>query len=352
MIDTAADPGSVAPIAAAPRARAAYAVAAGAVLLAVVAAYGAWRFQRDLQARLDVLAGASDAANAERQRLAATLEALRRDVDSQTAAGARAEAERKAFAADLAALKDSAGRVRPAFDATLAEAEFLAFLAVERLAADYDPAGAAAALAAADALLAGANRPELAAVREQIAHDRAALAAASVPDVQQLAFDLTRAEHDLEALPLRAAGATTAPAPAPRAGWRDVFAAMWRDVLSLVEVRDVTPGDALLRDPAHRMLLRQDLRQELAVAKYAALRRDSADFHASIGVVLAILKAEFDGEDATVAALVSRLDALNTLDLAPPLPAIGGSLEMLRTWRAQTAAGGGAAGHADEGAGL
>jgi uncharacterized protein HemX len=336
MTDAAADSGSVAPSSAAPRFHPGYAIAGAITLVAAVAAYGAWRFHHDFQTRLDAVTAALDDANAERQRLAGALDTLRRDAAGQAEAAARAEAERKALATQLTTLKDAAGSGAPKFDATIAEAEYLAFLAAQRLSADYDPAGAAAALESADALLAAANRPELAAVREQIARDREALGQVAVPDVRELALELTRAEHAIDGLPLREIG--TAPLAAPEAagrpaGWRGVLDGMWHDLLSLVEVRDAAPGDALLLDPARRALLRQ----ELAVAKYAALRRDTTEFRAAAGVVLAALNIEFATGDAAVAALVSRLEDAQKLELAPALPAPG-SLAALRAWRARAAA--------------
>ncbi|MBI4694271.1 MAG: uroporphyrinogen-III C-methyltransferase [Gammaproteobacteria bacterium] len=339
MTDAAADSGSVAPSSAAPRFHPAYAIAGAIALVAAVAAYGAWRFHQDFQTRLDAITASLDAANAERQRLAGALDTLRRDAADQAGAAARAEAERKALATQLTTLKDAAGRGAPTFDATIAEAEYLAFLAAQRLSADYDPAGAVAALDSADALLATANRPELAGVREQIARDREALGRVDVPDVRELALELTRAEHAIDGLPLREVG--TAPLAAPEApgrptGWRGVLDGMWHDLLSLVEVRDAAPGDALLLDPARRALLRQDLRQELAVAKYAALRRDTGEFRAAAGVVLAALKTGFATGDAAVAALMSRLEDARKLELAPALP-VPGSLAALRA-RAAAAA--------------
>ena len=340
MTDTAADPGSVAPTSAAPRFHPAYAIAGALALVTAVTAYGAWRFHHDFQTRLDVVTGSLDSANADRQRLAGELETLRRDAAGQAAATARAEADGKALAAQLASLKEAAGRGAPSFDATIAEAEYLAFLATQRLGADYDPPGALAALDSADALLAAANRPELAAVRAQLAADREALGQVAVPDVRELALELTRAEHALDDLPLRDAGTTPLAAPEPAVrptGWRAVLGGMWHDLLSLVEVRDAAPGDALLLDPARRALLRQDLRQELTVAKHAVLRRDTAAFRAAAGVVLAALKSEFATGDAAVAALVSRLEDAQKLELAPALPAPG-SLAALRAWRSQAAA--------------
>jgi uroporphyrin-3 C-methyltransferase len=224
-------------------------------------------------------------------------------------------------------------------DWVLAEAEYLVLAATQRLALERDVDTALAALQAADQRLRSADHPGLIPIRDQLIQDIIALESVNLPDVEGFALYLAKTIAQVDELPSKPVAEEIAPFVTVREGefeakdWRRLGYAMWSDLVDLVEVKDAEMSDTVLFDPELRYFLQQNLKLELASARLAVLRRDRANLEASVGLINRLLEAYYDTAQASVASISKRLNEAAALDLAPRLPSITGSLEVIRQHR-------------------
>jgi uroporphyrin-3 C-methyltransferase len=283
------------------------------------------------------------------------LESMLAAVDAQLEDGAardeEARATRQASASRLGELDqaqaDLAGALKGLYAkesqstlaVVLAEVEYLVFAASQRLILERDVVTAAAALKSADLRLRAAQHPDLIALREQLGRDIAALEAVTRPDIEGLAIYLantvtlvdnlkTKPIADLD-MSFTSMGAETVSTD----NWQGVAQALWTDLKSLVEIKDGELEDGVLFDPELRYFLQQNLRLELASARLAVLRRDTANFRAAVTLSVNLLETYYAIEDGDVSAIIARLNEHRSLELAPPVPTISGSLDAVRVKR-------------------
>jgi uroporphyrin-3 C-methyltransferase len=229
--------------------------------------------------------------------------------------------------------------VQTSIDWILAEAEYLVLAANQRLVLEGDVETATAALRSADERLRAADHPDLIPIREQLIKDIAALDAVNVPDAEGLAIYFAEATARVGDLPTKPIADLGTPFSSVKneeytaENWRILLSAVWSDLIDLVEVKDAELPDSVLFDPEMRYFLQQNMRLELASARLAVLRRDTANLRASTSLLKRLLTTYYDVEDAAVSTIVQRLDAAGTVELAPELPDIAGSLDMIRGYR-------------------
>lgn len=262
----------------------------------------------ELEARLD-------AARADENGIRARLEALQAE---QTALGER-----------LAAAAPQGGAHS---DYALAEIEYLLVLAGHKLTLEQDVAGALAALTAADTRLTGLALPGAEQARAGLRADMARLGALEQADLGGLGLYLSDLIQRVDALPLRAT-ATFEPAAAPGAapeGARGFFAAVWRELKSLVIVRreDEAERPRLLPDQVY--FLRANIKLELANARLAVFNRDTDNLRASLTRIQDWLGEHFDTDDSATANFNDTLRRMRGLELALPEIAIDSTLESVR----------------------
>ena len=221
----------------------------------------------------------------------------------------------------------------------LAEVEYLVFAASQRLLLERDVETAAAVLKSADLRLRAAQHPDLIGLREQLGRDITALEAVTQPDIEGLAIYLANTVTQVDNLKTKpiadldmsftSMGAKTVSTD----NWQGVARALWTDLKSLVEIKDGELEDGVLFDPELRYFLQQNLRLELASARLAVLRRDNANFRAAVTLTVNLLETYYDIEDGDVSAIIARLNEQRSLELAPPVPMISGSLDAVRVKR-------------------
>ena len=257
-----------------------------------------------------------DAARADENGLRARLEALQTE---QAALDARL--------ADAIAPQGGAHS-----DYALAEIEYLLVLAGHKLALEQDVAGALAALRAADTRLTGLALPGAEQAQAGLRADMARLGALEQADLGGLGLYLSDLIQRVDALPFRAT-ATFEPAAAPRAapeGARGLFAAVWRELKSLVIVRreDEAERPRLLPDQVY--FLRANIKLELANARLAVFNRDTDNLRASLRRIQGWLGEHFDTDDSAVANFKDTLRRMQGLELALPALTIDSTLESVR----------------------
>lgn len=277
----------------------------------------------------DIAGGRADSA-ATFGELEARLDAARADENGLRARLEALQAEQAALEARLA--DAPAPRSGAHSDYALAEIEYLLVLAGHKLALEQDVAGALAALRAADQRLTGLALPGAEQAQAGLRADMARLGALEQADLGGLGLYLSDLIQRVDALPLLAT-ATLEPAAAPGdapEGARGFFAAVWRELKSLVIVRreDEAERPRLLPDQVY--FLRANIKLELANARLAVFNRDTDNLQASLRQIQDWLGEHFDTNDSATANFNDTLRRMQGLELALPALTIDSTLESVR----------------------
>jgi uroporphyrin-3 C-methyltransferase len=300
------------------------------VFVLALAAGGSWLWHV-AQERAEREARAEAEAAQQRDALQSRIEGLRRDVRSHGQRLQQADATNRALRDELIGMGQRAtvleDQVAKLADASregaqalrLDEAELLLTLGEQRLrlAADLDGARRAHALAAG--VLEGVDSPAALNLRQALAQERAALDALDAdPRIAALA--------GLDAFARALPPDDAAPAQGVDV---DATAPWWERVLArLVQVRR---ADEALAVSAHdRAAARIGLELELSLARTAAERRDADAYRAALSRAEQWLPRLWPGGGGRR----GELGRLRTLPLAPDLPTLGSTLQLLRAQRA------------------
>lgn len=213
-----------------------------------------------------------------------------------------------------------------------AEAMFLLELAQRRLTLDRDVETAIIALQSADTRLAALRDQTFAPVRQQIARELQALHAVQLPDTTGVLARLSTAEEHAMTLPVKGIVATQpnrADVPLPQG----MLARAWflaRSTLSnLIVVREVDDRSGSVITTEEALLRRQHLQLLLFAARTAVARHDSVAYRAALSGARRWLDDFFDLSTARSQALLQEIQALEPVEIDPPLPDISGSSRAL-----------------------
>ena len=214
-----------------------------------------------------------------------------------------------------------------------AEAEYYLSVANTELALADKWEAAIAALELADDRLAELANPAYTPVRELIADELIALRAVRLPDIDGLAFSLSRLAERTAALPVSTGSpAATAPVlddaqPGLERLWlgvKSAFAGIIR-----VERSDVPVARVLSAE--ERRLVERQVVLELQLARIAALRSEALAFQASLATAVESLRRNFDATTPELEGAIELLEQMRVLDIAPAKPDISRSLNRLRS---------------------
>lgn len=308
------------------------------VVLLLLGAGGAWLVLLG-KSTLHSLDGTLANLAAESSANASRLQGLQQRLDALAGEQAQASATRGALEAQLSQLEGRIAALPKSQDAAwaplrLAEADALLLLATQRLELARDVAGAAAALGLAAARLG----EELPALRSALLADAAGLQEFRDTDATALANELGAFADAAAGWPVRLGTPVEDTAPAPVAdGWRGLLAALWHDLLGLVEIRAAGDGspDPMLA-PERTALLHQQLALELMTARIAVLARDNPTRNAALQSARSLLAQSFEVDHDGVRGALSRIEGLAKIDLKPALPSLEASQAALAAARTGT----------------
>ncbi len=214
------------------------------------------------------------------------------------------------------------------------EAAHLVDLGSRRLALDHDVAGAIVLFDAADQRLAAHGDAAALRIRAQLAHDLAALRAASPPDVHAIGARLASAESTVRELPMlgaiRSQYVPSAASAAPEGGASRAWHQFTTSLQDLVSVRRVSDASVRLVSVEEIGVRRRHLQTLLFAARLAALRADEVEYAADVGDASDWLARYFDANDPRTRAVSAELAALAASPVAVALPDVSGSLRALR----------------------
>ena len=299
-----------------------------ACLILLIAVVFIYLNQGLLRLAKDIAGGKADSA-ATFGEIEARLDAARADKNGIRARLEALQAEQAALEARLAEAA-AAPRSDAHSDYALAEIEYLLVLAGHKLALEQDVAGALAALTAADQRLTGLALPGAEQAQAGLRADMARLGALEQADLSGLGLYLSDLIQRVDALPLRASATFEPAAGAAPEGARGFFAAVWRELKSLVIVRreDDAERPRLLPDQVY--FLRANIKLELANARLAVFNRDTDNLQASLTRTQGWLGEHFDMDDSRAANFNDTLRRMQGLELALPELTIDSTLESVR----------------------
>ncbi|HEY6641724.1 uroporphyrinogen-III C-methyltransferase [Povalibacter sp.] len=308
-----------------------------AVLALAIGAYALWRLDgtRD---QLDDVKGQLAQTNTQRQVLQSEIRSLtereqlaRSALEQRLNALSDAPRQLQEFSAALEELQGRAEGPERAW--SRAEASFLMELAQQRLALDRDIDTAVAALEAADSRLASLRDPAVATVRQQIAREVQALRAVVRPDITGILARLTNAEEQAAGaavLGIVAVERTTPVTQLPEGFFARAWAVARNAIAGLVTVRKIDSRGGNVVTLEEQSLRRQHLQLLLYSARAAVVRRDSSAYRSALAGARQWLGEFFDLTDAKAAALAREVQALEPVNIDPPLPDVSRSSQALQ----------------------
>ena len=221
----------------------------------------------------------------------------------------------------------------------LAEAEYLLSIANNRILMERDITTGIAALNSADQVLKQVGDPALLGIREQIANEINELKSVNLPDVTGLFLDVASLSNSVQQLPIMVAQQKIKTEPtlsvSHKTDWSDFIQTLWADVKGLMVIRHNEKPITPLLPPDQRIFLYQNLRLKLEMAQLAMLRRDTVAMKSSLSDVQNWLDTYFEKDSPAVQNLLSKISALEDIDLKPVLPDISGSLRALRQFMSE-----------------
>jgi uroporphyrin-3 C-methyltransferase len=309
-----------------------------AVLGLATAAYALWR--------LDSTRDRLDHANETISRLETGQATLRAESKSQAnrERAARRVLDRRLDALDDApkqlqelssVLEELRGRSEgPERAWSRAEASFLMELAQRRLTLDRDVETATVALESADSRLAALRDPAVTAVRQQLAKEIQALRAVRRPDTTGILTRLTNAEEQAALAPVRGIVAVERSTPVsalPEGIFDRAWTVVSNAVKALISIRKIDERGGNVVTIEEQALRRQHLQLLLFSARTAVVRHDNTSYRSALAGARQWLGEFFDLSDPKAIALLNEVQALEPIDIDPPLPDVSGSSRALQS---------------------
>ena len=226
-------------------------------------------------------------------------------------------------------------------DWLMAEAEYLIKLASHRIVLEKDVETAQVALKAADARLAEVGDPALLSIRQTLANDIQALANVPRVDIAGISVTLSALSNNISNLPLRT------PDPASKKkqqqqeqtgqhsvdSWKDLPAAMWQDLKGLVVIRDHAKPIEPLLSPEQHFFLTQNLELLIEQSRLALLNGHSTVFQERLAAAKRWIKLFFDEEHNVTRNMLSTIETLEAINIAPHLPDISETYAAIQKYR-------------------
>jgi uroporphyrin-3 C-methyltransferase len=228
---------------------------------------------------------------------------------------------------------------RSADDRVLADVEQTLLAASQQLQLAGNVRGALAALQAADARLARAEKLASTPLRRAITQDMEKLKAVPQADTVGLAVKLDQLMQQVDSIPLLiaetppAARATRVRA-SDESGFPRAMRDFWEEMKGLVRVRELDTAEPALLAPAQAYFLRENLKLRLLAARVSLLARDESTFRDDVKASQAWIQKYFDARSRQATAVLATLKQVGETPVSIATPDINASLAAVRTARA------------------
>jgi uncharacterized protein HemX len=228
---------------------------------------------------------------------------------------------------------------RSADDRVLADVEQTLLAASQQLQLAGNVRGALAALQAADARLARAEKLAATPLRRAITQDMEKLKAVPQADTVGLAVKLDQLMQQVDTIPLLIAESPPPPR-ATRVRATDetsvprVVRDFWDEMKGLVKIRELDTPEPQLLAPAQAYFLRENLKLRLLAARVSLLARDESTFRDDLKASQAWITKYFDARSRAATTTLASLKQVAETPVAIATPDINASLAAVRTARA------------------
>ena len=228
---------------------------------------------------------------------------------------------------------------RSADDRVLADVEQTLLTASQQLQLAGNVRGALAALQAADARLARAEKLASTPLRRAITQDMERLKAVPQADTVGLAVKLDQLMQQVDTLPLLIAESppaarVTRVRAADEQGIPRVMRDLWDEMKGLVRIRELDVAEPQLLAPAQSYFLRENLKLRMLAARVSLLARDESTFRDDLRASQAWITKYFDARSRQAVAALATLKQVAETPVAIATPDINASLAAVRTARA------------------
>ena len=226
-------------------------------------------------------------------------------------------------------------------DWLLMEAEYLIQLANYRLLFERDVNTAIVALESADARLRETGDPGILSVRKGVAEAVQALKQVPQADLAGISLTLSALNKDIDKMPL----ATPDPKSKQHeqaqieqeskdvASWSALPAAIWRDLKSLIVIRDHGAPVQPLLSPEERFFLIENLRLQIEQARLAMLSGQAKVYQERLTTATGWIEEHFDKEAALTKSTLDTLAQIQAEPIAPAIPDISFTYQALHNYR-------------------
>lgn len=228
-------------------------------------------------------------------------------------------------------------------DWLIAEAEYLLQLATYRLLLEKDVTTAMVALKAADARLVEVDDPALLKIRKILKNDLQALSNIQVVDLAGLSVTLTALSNNITNLPLptpdpktrQLTQAEKAPASSEIDSLQQLPAAIWKDIKSLIIVRNHQKPIQPLLAPEQYFFLEQNLALLFEQARLALLNGNNEIYQERLQATKKWINQYFDTEHNITRNMLASIGELLKYDINPALPDISSAFSAVKKYRTQ-----------------
>lgn len=225
-------------------------------------------------------------------------------------------------------------------DWLLLEAEYLIQLANQRILLERDVKTAIAALESADMRLRDTGDPGIVKVRQVINQAIQSLKQVPQSDIAGMSLTLSSINNDLEKLPLATPDPKSREQQVQREleetqkveSWRELPAAVWRDLKNLVVIRDHEKPVKPLLSPEQRFFLMENLRLQIEQARLALLSGQQTIYKERLDTAIQWIGLYFDKESSVTKSTLQSLQQLSTVVIAPELPDISNTYVALQRY--------------------
>ncbi|MEI7612913.1 MAG: uroporphyrinogen-III C-methyltransferase [Betaproteobacteria bacterium] len=295
--------------------------------------------QQELAKRLsdsDTVAKESRALSRQAQEQLAQLQSKLGELEGKLA-------ESKSQQATLENLYQELARNRDEW--ALAEIEQGVTLASQQLQLAGNVPGAIVVLQAADARLAGSNRPQFIGLRKVLGHDLDRLRALPLIDLPGMSLRLEAVISAVDALPLavdvrprnegseRPANEPLSTSAVSLAFWQHLATDLWSELRALVRIQRFDREEPALLAPGQAFFLRENLKLRLLSARLALLSRDQWVFRAEIKQAQSWTERYFDEREKSVQTARSTLKQLSGAEINIELPNLNESLSAIKNFK-------------------
>ena len=231
----------------------------------------------------------------------------------------------------------------------LAEIEQSVNLAAQQLQLAANVPAAVLALQAADARLAGSNRPQFIALRKVLGGDLDRLRALPQVDLPGMSVRLERVIAAVDGLPLavevrpqqdtstQPASIVLPPASFATLGtlafWQQLGGEFWNEFRSLIRIQRFDRNEPALLAPSQDYFLRENLKLRLLNARLALLSHDQWVFRNELAQTTELVSQYFNAQEQSVLTVQESLRQLSAAEINIAIPNLNESLSAIKNFK-------------------